>query len=374
MRSLEDAAVNGQKVLIRLGLDVPLVQNGSEWLVADDTRLRSILPTLHWLLNRHAKVIIVSHLGRPGGKIKADLSLRPVYTHLAALLKKPIQFAPQLFSAATEAAVAGLPDGQILGLENLRFDPGEDNNARTFAKKLARYGDLYVNEAFSVSHREAASLVAITEFLPSYAGLQLEREYQILTSLLRHPAAPFVAIVGGAKIADKLPFLKQLVQKADLVLVGGGIANTFLAASGVDIKKSLSDTASLPAATAIMKQARGKIVLPIDFVWHEDQILDLGPKTTELFQSHLKRAKTVFWNGNLGKSEDPRFAVTSEAIARFLASRPATTIVGGGDTAEIVTRLKLNNKLSFVSSGGGATLELLAGQKLPGLEALNHSQ
>lgn len=369
MKSLEDAVVQGKRVIVRLDLNVPLSDDNPP-KIADDFRLRVILPTLRFLLERDAKVVLVSHLGRPKGQIEAKLSLKPVYQELAILLNRSIKFAPNLFGAATKQAVDELKPGELLGLENLRFDPGEETNSRTFARKLSEYGDIYVNDAFAVSHREAGSLCAITEFLPSYAGLLLEKEVKMLGSLLHHPASPFVAILGGAKIAEKLPLLEHLLKKADRILIGGGIANTFLAAAGEDVKDSLVEAEAYPAAREILKAAQGKIILPGDFVWSEQKILDIGSKTISLYQNYLRGAQTIFWNGNLGYSEDPRFAVGSDTIAKYVADLPATTVVGGGNTAEVISRLGLLNKISFVSSGGGATLEFLSGQKLPGLLAL----
>lgn len=370
MKSLEEAPVNGKKVLVRLGLDVPLTA-GADPKVADDSRLRSVLVTLNYLLNRDAKVIIISHVGRPDGKIEKSLSLKPVYLHLSALLKRPIKFAPQLFNAATQAAVDELQGGQVLGLENLRFDVGEANNSRTFAKRLAEYAELYIDEAFSVAHRQSASIAAITEFLPSYAGLEFEKEYHVLNTLLRHPASPFVSVIGGAKITDKLPIIKQLIQKADRVLIGGAIANTFLAADGRDVGASIVEKELFPAALEIIRRGKGGLILPTDYVFSSDkQIYDIGPKTIAEFGQYLSAAKTIFWNGNLGKSEDEKYRRGSDEIAQVVADSGATSIVGGGNTAEIIDRLGLTKEITFVSSGGGAALDLLAGKTLPGIEAL----
>lgn len=370
MRSLEDAPVSGKKVLLRLALDVPL-SGGAEPLVLDDTRLKESLSTIHYLLNRQARVVIIGKLGRPHGQRQASLSLRPVYLHLSALLKKPIVFCPTLLGERTAQAVESLKVGEIVGLENTGFEKGEDDNSRTLAKQLAGYGDIYVNDAFSKVHRSEASTVAITEFLPSYAGLSLEKEYQTLTSLLRHPARPFVAVIGGAK-ADKLPVIGHLLHKADRILVGGGVANIFLAAEGRDVGSSVIETDYLDDAKAILRRSRGKIVLPTDDRRSTGgQIFDIGPETTSEFSRVIKGAKTIFWNGNLGKSEDEAFRAGSDGIARAIANSGATTIVGGGNTTEIINRLQLTAEISFISSGGGAALALLSGEKLPGITALN---
>lgn len=367
MRSLEDASLNDKAVLLRLDMNVPL---GSDNQPTDDFRLRSVAPTIQFLLNRQAIIIIMGHLGRPEGHPDPALSLRPIYKHLAAIVNQPIQFAPSLFSDVTKQATKSLAAGQILGLENLRFDSGEEKNSRTFARKLAAYGDLYVNDAFAVSHRSAASVVAITEFLPSYPGILLEQEYRTLTELLRHPASPFVAIIGGAKTEDKLPVLKHLLAKADRILVGGRVANTFLAARGEPVGESLVDRGQLELARQLFARAKGKIVLPVDLSWQGQKILDIGPKTVGLFTKYLKNAQTIFWNGNLGKSEVSGFEKGSEAIATLLSKSDATTIVGGGNTIELISKLGLRQEMSFVSTGGGATLELLAGVTLPGVGAL----
>ncbi|HUD21011.1 MAG TPA: phosphoglycerate kinase [Candidatus Saccharimonadales bacterium] len=367
MKVLEEAAVGGKKVLVRVDLNVPQDENGK---ITDDFRLMAILPTLNFLLNRGAKVILMAHLGQPK-KIDKKYSFKPVYIHLSALLKKPILFAPELFSPRTRQAVDGLESGQVLGLENLRFDPGEDNDSRTFARRLSEYGDIYVNDAFSVCHRQAASMVAIAEFLPAYAGLLLEKEIQVLGSLLKDPAEPFVAIIGGAKIEDKLPAITHLLEKTDRVLVGGGVANNFLLANGVDVKKSLIDKERLSIAKEIIKKAKGKLILPSDCVWKGDIIADIGRRSTDLYLSYIKSAKTVFWNGCLGITEEAAYSASSDRVAKAMAESGATTIVGGGNTIEVIRRLRLENKISFISSGGGASLEFLSGKKLPGIAALD---
>jgi phosphoglycerate kinase len=370
MRVLENAAVAGQRVIVRLALDVTL-SGGPEPLVLDDRRLRESLTTLHYLLERGAKLILIGKLGRPEGKVEPTLSLRPVFLHLSALLKKPITFAPALFSEATKQAVVALEDGGVLGLENLEFQPEELNNSRTFAQKLAEYGQLYVDDDFPKAHHAVASNVAITEFLPSYAGLGMEKEWQVLTNLLRHPAHPFIAVIGGAK-ADKLPVIGALVRQADRVLVGGAVANIFLKATGHEVGASPVDEQYLSQARQIFQAAAGRIILPVDHKTDEHGvILDIGPNTVTAFSQVLKSAKTIFWNGDVGKAEEPAYQAGSDAIAHVIAESGATTVVGGGNTLEIIDRLGLYQQLTFISSGGGATLALLAGQKLPAVEALN---
>ncbi len=366
-KSLEDAPIASKKILLRLGLDLPLGDSGE---IIDDSRLRSSLETIHFLLNRQAKVVIIGHFGRPNGQPDPKLSLRPVYLHLSALLKKPISFAPNLFSPATKKLIEEMAEGTVVGLENLRYDSGEEGNSRTFAKKLAQYGEVFVNDAFSVAHREAASTVAITEFLPSYPGLLFEREVEILHNLMKHPDRPFVAIIGGIKVADKLPAIRYIADKADRVLVGGAVANTFLAAAGMNVRESIIDKAYLEQAKELVKRYRDKLVLPEDFVWESGKILDNGPQTTKKFQTYLKSARTILWNGSLGHSENPKYAHGSDTIAKYIAELPATTIIAGGNTIEIFSRLKLLQEVNFVSTGGGATLELLSGRALPGIRAL----
>lgn len=370
MKGIEEANLLGKLVLVRVGIDVPLTE-GDPVKIADDSRLRVLLPTLQYLINRKARIVLCGHLGRPNGEVKKDLSLKPVYLRLSALLKKPIIFAPTIFSERTQEVVQKLQEGQIVGLENLRFDKGEEANSRTFARKLASYGEVYVNEAFSVSHRESASIEAITEFLPSFAGLQFEKEVEVLRQLMRNPARPFVVIVGGVKIDDKLPTLRYLYQHADTILLGGGVANTFLAALGHDVKNSLVDRDYFEVARTLYRRAKGKILLPKDFVIENDAILDIGPETTKRYIDKIQRAQTVFWNGCLGKTEERKFSVGSDVIAHAIANSGATTVVGGGNTIEVISRLRLLSEISFVSTGGGATLELLSGQRLPGIAVLD---
>lgn len=369
MKSLEEAALADKKVLVRIDIDVPLTDTDPIEVV-DDYRLQKLLPTLFFLMNHRAKIILCGHSGRPLAKVDPALSLKPVFTHLSALTNKKILFTSDPFSSQAEKAINELKDGEIIGLENIRFFKGEEDNSRTFARKLASLADVYVNDAFGTSHREAASVVAITEFLPSYAGLQLEREMEVLTSLTRHPAHPFIAIVGGAKISDKLPVIRNLLPKVDRVIVGGGVANTFLASQGIDIKKSEVEENYIDRAGEMFKSSKGKIVLPVDYVWNEDMILDVGERSTLQTIQYIKSAKTILWSGVPGKIEQPPFNKASEAIARAIAASPATSIVGGGDTVGFVDGLGLAHKYSFVSTGGSALLELLGGRALPGVRAL----
>lgn len=368
MRTIEEAHLGGKRVLVRVDFNVPL-ENGR---ITNDYRLRQTIPTILYLINRQAKVILISHLGHPSHAEK-DLSLEPIYNHLSKLLHIDVEFFPGVVGQEVEQAVDNLESGQILGLENLRFDKGESNNSRTFARKLSQLGDIYVNDAFSVSHRESASISAITEFLPSYAGLLFETEHNMLKSLLKHPAKPFVAVIGGAKISDKLPVISQLSNIADRILIGGAVANTFLAVNGVNVKDSLIDKDYFEQAKHILQRSKGKIVLPTDLVWEKDKIMDLGTQTTLKYLQYLRQSKTILWNGCLGLTEKAQYAKSSEAIAKSIAQSGATTIVGGGNTIGVIDKLHLLSNYSFVSTAGGAMLEFLAGKPLPGIIALEDS-
>jgi len=368
MKSLEEVALADKKVLVRIDTDVPLTDT-DPIEVKDDYRLKKLLPTLFFLMNHRAKIILCGHLGRPMGKVDPKLSLKPVFTHLSALINKKILFASEPFSETTQRTINKLKEGEILALENIRFFKGEEDNSRTFARRLAALAEVYVNEAFGSLH-EAASTVAITEFLPAYAGLQLEREIEVLTQLVGHPAHPFVAVIGGAKVSDKLPAIANLLPKTDRVIVGGQIANTFLASTGADVKDSEFDKDYLGEASRLLHQARGKIILPVDYVWGGDMILDIGEKSVLQTIQYIKSAKTILWSGVPGKIEQLPFDKASRAIAKAIAASPATSIVGGGDTVGFIDGLGLAHKYSFVSTGGSALLELLGGRVLPGIRAL----
>lgn len=371
MLSLEEAPLESQRVLLRIDANVPL-DEGASGKISDDSRLRAIVPTIHYLLGKKAKVIILSRLGRPEGKVVPELSLKPIYEHLSRLIDQKITFWPEHPKELAQRTL-DLKNGEVVGLENLRFYPEEKASDEKFAIQLAALGDIYVNESFSESHRHSTSLVEITSHLPSYAGIQLEKEYRVLSNLLRHPARPFMAVIGGAKIADKLPACKGLIDNVDRLLVGGGVANTFLVAQGEYVGTSLVDKELIPEAGKLLKLGRGKIVLPSDSVKQGEAIYDIGSQTVKTFIGYLAKAKTVFWSGNLGVSEKSEFRNGSERIAQALAESPATTIIGGGNTVELINSLKLGQKMTFVSTGGSAALKLLAGGKLPAIEALERS-
>jgi len=384
-KTVRDIPVEGKRVLVRVDFNVPL-ENGQ---VADDTRLRAALPTIRYLLEHGAAVILMSHLGRPKGKISEELRLDPVARRLEELLGQEVIKLDDCVGAEVEQAAQAMTPGQILLLENLRFHPQEEDNDPTFAKRLASLGDVYVNDAFGTAHRAHASTVGVTRYLPSVAGFLMERELQMLGTALKEPARPFVAILGGAKVSDKIGVIRSLLTRVDLLLLGGGMANTFLLAKGYEVGESLVEEESVPVAMEILEQAGGKLVLPVDVVvadaFSENanartvgvkevppgwRILDIGPRTVGLFEAKLSGAGTVLWNGPMGVFEFPRFAAGTVALASSLAKSKATTIVGGGDSAAALEQAGLADRMTHVSTGGGASLEFLEGKPLPGVAAL----
>ena len=384
-KTVRDISVKGKRVLVRVDFNVPL-ENGE---VADDTRIRAVLPTIRYLLERGAAVILMSHLGRPKGLVQEDLRLDPVGRRLSELLGQEVVKVDDCVGPEVERATKSLQPGQVLLLENLRFHPEEEENDQGFARQLASLADVYVNDAFGTAHRAHASTTGVTEYLPSVAGLLMERELQMLGDALANPTRPFVAVLGGAKVSDKIGVIRNLLSKVDLLLVGGGMANTFLKAQGYQVGESLVEDDSLALAKDILAQAGGKLVLPVDVVvadaFADDansqtvgveqvppgwRILDIGPRTVGLFEDRLRSAGTVVWNGPMGVFEFPRFAAGTIALASSLASAPATTIVGGGDSIAALQQAGLAEKMTHVSTGGGASLEFLEGRVLPGVEAL----
>jgi len=384
-KTVSDISVKGKRVLVRVDLNVPL-ENGE---VVDDTRIRAVLPTIRYLLDREAAVILISHLGRPKGLVQEDLRLDPVGRRLSELLGQEVVKVDDCVGPEVERATKSLQPGQVLLLENLRFHPEEEENDQGFASQLASLADVYVNDAFGTAHRAHASTTGVTEYLPSVAGLLMERELQMLGDALANPTRPLVAVLGGAKVSDKIGVIRNLLSKVDLLLVGGGMANTFLKAQGHQVGESLVEDDSLALAKDILAQAGAKLVLPVDVVvadaFADDansqtvgveqvppgwRILDIGPRTVGLFEDRLRSAGTVVWNGPMGVFEFPRFAAGTIALASSLASAPATTIVGGGDSIAALQQAGLAEKMTHVSTGGGASLEFLEGKVLPGVEAL----
>jgi phosphoglycerate kinase len=390
-KTIRDIDVNGRRVFVRADLNVPL----EDGRVTDDTRIRASLPTIVNLLERDASVILASHLGRPKGKVADPLRLRPVAERLSQLLGRPVRMTGDALGPGVQVAVGKLRPGDLLLLENLRFHAAEEANDPAFAESLAGLADLYVNDAFGAAHRAHASTEGITHHLPAVAGLLMEREVDALTRLLRKPARPFHAIIGGAKVSGKLEVLTALLARCQAVLLGGGMANTFLAAKGYNLGKSLVENEQLDNAGKIFEEARRKrvrLMLPVDAVvapqvHHraktrvvpiaevpKDQIVvDIGPATIKAYAEHLSKAKTVFWNGPMGVFEMPQMAEGTNAIAKLLARRSRSgvvTIVGGGDSVAALERLGLTDRMTHVSTGGGASLEFLEGKTLPGVAAL----
>ncbi|MEP7082376.1 MAG: phosphoglycerate kinase [Chloroflexota bacterium] len=390
-KTVRDIDVTGKRVFLRSDLNVP-IEDGH---ITDDTRIRASLPTIIHLLERGAAVIVASHLGRPKGKVNDALRLKPVADRLSALLGRPVRMTGDALGPGVQVAIDKLRPGDLLLLENLRFHPEEEANAPEFAEALARFADIYVNDAFGAAHRAHASTEGITHLLPSVAGLLMEREVDSLTRLLVRPARPFHSIIGGAKVSGKLEVLEALLGRCQAVLVGGGMANTLLAAKGLQLGKSLVEPDQLENATRILQQARRKrvrLMLPtdaviatqiharvktqivkIDAVPKDQMVVDIGPETVKAFTEHLMKAKTIFWNGPMGVFEIPQFANGTNAIAQFLAKRTGagvTTVLGGGDSVAAVERAGLAHRMTHVSTGGGASLEFLEGKTLPGVAAL----
>lgn len=386
--TVKDIEVSGKRVLVRVDFNVPLNAQGR---ITDDSRIKATLPTIEYLIEAGARVILVSHLGRPHGKADNRLSLAIVGQRLSQILRQPVVVAEDCIGPRVEKAVANLCGGDVLLLENLRFHTEEEKGSTAFSKALARLAEVYVNDAFGTCHRTHASIVGITNYLPAVAGLLLEKELNTLGDILEAPVHPFCVLLGGAKVSDKVGMLDNIMGKVDYILIGGGMAATFLKAKSYEIGQSLIDD-SLNTATSLMEKTLnngGELVLPLDVVIADEispgaqvqnvsisdiprdkRIVDIGSQTISLFTKKLERCKTVFWNGPMGIYEIPQFAEGTKAMAKIIAGLNATTVVGGGSTAEIVTEMKLADKMTFVSTGGGASLRFLSGQALPGVEAL----
>lgn len=388
---LTDLDVAGKRVLVRVDFNVP--QDG-EGGITDDNRMRAALPTIQYLIRHRAGVILMSHLGRPKGKVNPKYSLAPVARHLEELLGQPVAFAADCVGPEAEAAAAKLEAGQVLLLENLRFHAEEEKNDLDFAEKLASLADLYVNDGFGVSHRAHASVEGVTHFLPSAAGFLLEKEIRFLGGAVSHPKRPFAAIIGGAKVSDKIGVLMNLLTKVDKLLIGGGMANTFLAARGVPLGKSLVETDKLEEARRILAEAEVRkieLLLPTDLVMaaefkadapHEVEsldhlnqaymALDIGPATCETYAKALADCRTIVWNGPMGVFEMDAFCKGTEKVAEAVAASSAVSIVGGGDSVAAIKKSGLEGKISHISTGGGASLEYLEGKILPGVAALDN--
>jgi len=388
--SIRDLDLKGKRVFMRVDFNVPLNDVGT---IGDDTRIRASLPTVQYAIERGARVILASHLGRPKGKPNPKMSLRPVATRLAELLGKPVAFAADCIGPEAEKAVSALQNGDVLLLENLRFHPEEEKNDTEFARWLGVLAQVYVDDAFGSAHRAHASTEGITHFLsPCVAGLLMERELQYLSKATEHPVRPYAAIVGGAKVSDKIEFLQNLAKLADSVLIGGAMAYTFLKAQGVEVGRSKVEDDKLDLAKQLLKSAHVrniKFMLPTDHVVSDridaassatvvntqnipaDKLgVDIGPLTRAAYAKEIARAKTIVWNGPMGVFEIDQFAEGTLEIARAVAGSNAVSIVGGGDSVAAVTKMGLADKICHISTGGGASLEFLSGMKLPGVEAL----
>ena len=389
-RSVRDADVAGKRVIVRVDFNVP-VKDG---VVGDDTRIRAALPTVNLLRQRGGRVVCMSHLGRPAGTgFEADFSMEPVARRFSELLGAPVSYVRDICGPEALAAANGLADGDVLLVENLRFENGEKKNDPAFAAALAKLGDVYVDDAFGVAHRAHASVAGVPAILPAYAGLLLAKEVDTITGMLADPARPFVAVLGGSKVSDKIGVIDALSEKVDVLLIGGGMCFTFMQAQGLGIGSSLVEPDWVERAGQMLEKAaaRGcRIVLPVDYVVADrfapdaamqvvdaDKIpdgwmgLDIGPRSCELYASELAGAKTVFWNGPMGVFEMDAFAAGTRAVGEAIAANEAcTSVVGGGDSAAAVKKFGLEGGMTFISTGGGASMELVEGKALPGVEAI----
>lgn len=389
-KTVRDTDVKGKRILLRVDFNVPM--NG-EGAIADDSRIRASLPTIRYLIDQRSKIIICSHLGRPGGKIVEGLRLAPTGTRLSELLKKPVEALGDCVGPSVEAAVARMHEGDIILLENLRFHPEEEANDAGFAKRLSGLADIYVDDAFGSCHRSHASIVGVARYLPALSGLLLEKELAALSGLITNPDKPFAAMIGGAKVATKLGLLENILPKIDSLLIGGEMETVFLESLGYGIGSSTAEKDRLDQARKLWEKIDSsgvRLLLPTDLVVAQKletgsatkivaidripdgwAIADIGPQTIEAFAKELERCRTVFWNGPLGVFELPPFAKGTRALAEVLANlSDTTTVIGGGSTAEAVSEMGVADKMSFVSTGGGASLELLQGKVLPGVAVL----
>lgn len=391
IRSIRDVDVRGKRVFVRVDFNVPL--DGSS--ITDDTRIRAALPTIRYLIEHGGKVILCSHLGRPKGKPVNDYRLAPVARRLEELLGRPITHVPNVVGPSVERAVGGLEQGDVLLLENVRFDPGEEANDSEFAKELATLADVFVNDAFGAAHRAHASTTGIASLLPAYAGLLIETEIEALIRLLDSPERPFVAILGGAKVSDKLGVIEHLVPLVDAVLIGGGMANTFLFGTGREIGRSLAEPELAAKARAVIEVSlkhNVQVLLPHDVVTAPDRasndasvvnvadvdpdsaIFDIGPATRTAFAEVIKSARTIFWNGPMGMFEEDRFAEGTRAVAVAVAEANAFSVVGGGDSVAAIEQMGVADRISHISTGGGASLEFVEGRSLPGIAVLERHE
>ncbi len=388
-KTVRDIDVNGKKVLLRCDFNVPQDEDGN---ITDNRRIVAALDTIHYLLDHHAKVILCSHLGRPKGQVKKEFSLKPVAEELEKLLHQKVSLAKDVVGESAKSLVSQMKEGDVVLLENVRFEKGEEKNDPAFAKQLASLADVYVDDAFGTTHRAHASTAGVAQYLPAVAGFLVEKEINFMSNALKNPKRPFVAILGGAKVSDKIGVIDALMEKVDTLIIGGGMAYTFFKAQGYNIGNSMCEADKIDLALGLMekaKQKKVKLMLPVDTVIGKEfkrdteskivksteipndwEGFDIGPKSVEIFGDEIKKAKTVVWNGPLGLFEFDKFAVGTNAIAKILAETDATTIIGGGDSAAAIEKAGLSDKMTHVSTGGGASLQLLEGKPLPGIECL----
>ncbi|MFR2457760.1 MAG: phosphoglycerate kinase [Christensenellales bacterium] len=390
-KTIEDVQVNGKKVLVRCDFNVPLDGDGN---ITDDTRIRAALPTIKYLLEHNAAVILCSHMGRPKGEFNMKYSLKPVAARLSELLGKEVPLAADVIGESAKSMAAALKPGDAMLIENVRFHKEEEKNDPAFAKELASMAEMYVNDAFGTAHRAHASTEGVTHFLtPCVAGFLIGKELSVMGAALENPTRPFLAILGGAKVSDKIGVIKNLLDKVDVLLIGGGMSYTFQKALGGHVGKSLLEEDKVELAKELMALAKEKgvkMLLPVDneagdafsndalrITVHSTEIpdgfegLDIGPVTQQMFADEIHKAKTIIWNGPVGVSEFPNFAHGTEAVAKAMAETDAVTIIGGGDSAAAVERLGYADKMTHISTGGGASLEFLEGKELPGVAALD---
>jgi phosphoglycerate kinase len=389
-KTVEDIEVKGKRVLLRVDFNVPISKNSG--VISDDSRIRASLPTIKYLVDHKAKVIICSHVGRPGGKVVENLRMAPTAQRLSQLINLPVSTASDCIGQEVESKVRTLKEGDILVLENLRFHPEEEADDAGFARKLARLADVYVNDAFSTAHRAHASIVGVAKYLPAVAGFLMKKELEVMGKLLHNPERPWACLIGGAKGNDKIELLQNMLKKVDMLLVGGSMAATFLKAQGYEVGHSLVEDDKLGLAKKLLQEAkewRVPFLLPIDAVVAGEirvgaptrvvpttnmpagsHIVDIGPKSIELFYGELRKCRTIMWNGPMGIYEIPQFAQGTKSIASFLSTLNATTIIGGGSSAEVVQEMGLADKMTHVSTGGGASLKFLEGVTLTGVKVL----
>ena len=389
-KTVKDIDVKGKKVLVRCDFNVPIDENG---VITDNRRIVGAIPTIKYLLDNNAKVILTSHLGRPKGEFKKEFSLAPVAKELSRLLGQEVKLATDIVGESAKELTSNMNEKDVVLLENVRFDPREEKNDKEFSKELASFAEIFVNDAFGTAHRAHSSTAGVAEFLPAVSGFLIEKELNFLGSALENPERPFVSILGGKKVSDKIGVIDALLEKVDTLMIGGGMAYTFFKAMGYNVGNSICELDKLDLATSLMKKAKAKgvkLMLPVDTKVGKEfdkdteskivdyreipdgwEGFDIGPKTIEMYEKELDTAKTVIWNGPVGLFEFDQFAIGTNAIANKLATLDdAVTIIGGGDSAAAVEKIGLSDKMTHMSTGGGASLEFLEGKKLPGIECL----